>query len=128
MSLLSFFRAGWRTSRGYKSIDVRDAHERAAAGALVFVDVRTANEWATTGRPAGSVGITLQDSDFVEKCAAALNGDRGAPIALTCRSGARSSQGAAKLAAASFTDVSNVTGGFLEWCAQDLPIDEPPFS
>lgn len=109
-----------------RDVSVHEAHEGVTRGLVTLVDVRRPDEWAETGRPKGSHGITLQDDDFVEKTLA-LIGAKTSPVALSCRTGGRSSQAAQKLVQAGFTDIANVVGGFLEWEKQGLPIDLPPF-
>jgi len=126
MVLRQFF--GWGRSRKFviRDVSVQEAHEGVTRGLVTLVDVRRPDEWAETGRPQGSHGVTLQDEDFVEKITALL-GAKTAPVALSCRTGGRSAQAAQKLMQADFTDIANVVGGFLEWEKQGLPIDLPPF-
>lgn len=109
-----------------RDVSVNEVHEGVTRGLVTLVDVRRQDEWNETGRPQGSHGVTLQDEDFIEKISALL-GAKTVPVALSCRTGGRSSQAAQKLVRAGFTDVSNVVGGFLEWEKQGLPIDLPPF-
>ena len=48
--------------------------------------------------------------------------DPAAPLVVVCRSGGRSSNAAAQLAAAGFTRVMNMAGGMLAYRAEGLPV------
>lgn len=126
MSLLNVFGIGSKKRR-IQTMTVEQAHKCVQAGAFVLVDVRRLDEWNETGRPQGSVGVTLQDAAYEQKIARHLAGNKEKAVALICRSGARSMQGAEKLRANGFSNITNVTGGFMAWAKQDLPIDHPPF-
>lgn len=93
--------------------DVHDAARRAANGSALMIDVREPDEWAR-GRSAHATHIPLADLD-----PDTLARDR--PILAVCRSGRRSGQATAELAAAGH-EVSNVTGGMLAWAEAGLPI------
>lgn len=114
-------------SSAIRSISVNEAHRLQRADAVLLIDVRAPDEWKATGRPQGSIGVTLQDPDFTGKILAHVSGDRSVALALTCRTGARSSSGAKKLAADGFSDLANVEGGFLAWKQAGLPVDKGPF-
>ena len=94
-------------------IDVHEAARRTAAGEVLLLDVREADEWAT-GRAPGASHLAL-----TELRAGAVPTDR--PVLALCRSGGRSSQAADLLAAAGI-NVSNVAGGMLAWQAAGLPV------
>lgn len=92
----------------------------AAAADAVLIDVRTDAEWAYVGVPAvanlkriswQSFPTGAVDSDFVGKVGqAGVLPDQ--PVFLICRSGARSQAAAQALAAAGFTNLTNVSDGF----------------
>lgn len=110
-----------------QQINVTDMHALVTKGAVTLIDVRQADEWADTGRPASSHGITLQDKDFLSQLSQLVQGNKAKAIAFICKGGGRSSE-AVKLASKSgHTDVSNTVGGFLAWANADLPIDTGPF-
>jgi rhodanese-related sulfurtransferase len=112
-------------------VDAPSAHAAATQGDTVFVDIRRPDEWVQTGMPEGSIGITMQDQDFVERVEAALGGDRGRPLVLICRSGARSGQTLMGLRQLGFTHVSHVGEGMIGssdgpgWLARGLPVVRP---
>ncbi|MEM1193673.1 MAG: rhodanese-like domain-containing protein [Pseudomonadota bacterium] len=108
-------------------ITVHEAHEAIQAGTRILIDVRKPEEWSAVGRPAGALGLTLQDPDFERKLAAIVGGDTEKALAFSCKTGGRSSQAAERAAQAGYGDVANVEGGFLAWQAAALPIDTGPF-
>lgn len=127
MNLLKLFGLGRRQQNAVGRIGVEEAHELVKAKRLILIDVRHPQEWNETGRPAGSFGVTLQDRDFELKVLEILGGDKNKPVAISCRTGARSSRGADRLIAAGHTNVSILDGGFLAWNNAGLPIDPGPF-
>ncbi len=99
-----------------------EAAARVEAGEALLIDVREPAEWAESGVAKPALTLSLSD----------LRGDRttwakvlaeakakSTPLLLYCRSGNRSGQAAALLAAEGYT-VANV-GGFRDWQAADLP-------
>jgi hypothetical protein len=76
-----------------------------------LVDVRTAEEFADEHIP-GAVNIDVKRDDFDELAAAGL--DSGRPVAVYCRSGARSKVAAKRLAGKGFT-VYELDNGFMNW-------------
>lgn len=93
------------------------AHEAYQQGAL-FLDVRTQEEWAQA-RIAGSVLIPL------DELAARLSElPRDRDIVVVCRSGPRSTEGAAILRQAGFTRVSCLDGGLESWVAAGYPLEQ----
>jgi rhodanese-related sulfurtransferase len=102
-----------------------EAAQRVATGTAVLVDVRESDEWAQTGIVAGATPLALSDlrgerRDW--KPFLAANKDR--ELILYCRSGNRSGQAAAILAAEGFR-VANA-GGLRDWLAAKKPVQ--PFS
>ena len=93
------------------NLDPAEAHRRVAEGQLTLIDVRRPDEWAQTGLPHGAIGATLQDANFVTLVLAAVDGDTRAPVAVICRSGARSLTAQKKLKEAALSNVFNVTEG-----------------
>lgn len=76
-----------------------------------LVDVRTAEEFAD-GHIPGAVNIDVKRDDFDELTSAGL--DLGRPVALYCRSGARSKTAAKRLAGKGFK-VYELDRGFMNW-------------
>lgn len=96
-------------------VDPLEAEELARAGA-VLLDVREADEFSA-GHAPRSVHLPLGE---VGAGAGAL--PRGVPVVCVCRSGARSANAAALLAAQGL-DARNLAGGLLAWAAEGLPLE-----
>nr|WP_321361048.1 rhodanese-like domain-containing protein [uncultured Hyphomonas sp.] len=102
-------------------IDPAEANDRLRKKQLVLIDVRTESEWQA-GVPKGAHMVTLGDPRMADKIYGVMKEDASAPVAVICRSGMRSGRAAKLLAAAGFTDVSNVRGGMMAWTAANLPV------
>jgi rhodanese-related sulfurtransferase len=83
-----------------------------------IVDVRETDELAE-GMIDGAVHIPLGAVSVNQRVL-----DSARPVILICRSGRRSADAAALLAAAGF-DAHTMTGGMLEWTAEGLPTVAP---
>jgi hydroxyacylglutathione hydrolase len=99
-----------------KRVAPADVAKRLAEGAVV-VDVRSTAEWRS-GHVAGSLHVPL--GRLVGHMA---DKPRSQPVLLICETGSRSAIGASLLTAAGFTDVTNVTGGFVDWRREGLPLE-----
>ena len=112
-----------------KLITPTDAHAQRQAQEILLVDVREPDEWADGGVAAGADRIAMQDPAIGAKLDALTGGDRTAPIALICRTGARSGAVAAAMARAGYTNVYSVDGGMLGsstgpgWRRSGLPVE-----
>lgn len=98
-----------------------EAARRVATGQAVLVDVREPDEWAQTGVVAGAVPLALSDlrgerRDW--KPFLAAHQDR--ELILYCRSGNRSGQAAALLAAEGYRTAN--AGGLRDWIAAEQKI------
>jgi len=108
------------------------AFDQAKAGSITLIDIRTPGEWRQTGVAGGAVAINMQDPQgaegFADKVLAQVKGDRGAPIALICRSGNRSTHMQHALQELGFTRVYNVNEGMggsaagPGWIKRGLPV------
>ncbi|HET6690770.1 MAG TPA: rhodanese-like domain-containing protein [Miltoncostaeaceae bacterium] len=102
-------------------IDVTEAHRRWAAGDLVIIDCREEQEHEAT-RVDGVPLIPM--SEFLARVDEL---PEGTPLAILCRSGARSAQVADYLTATGeHGDVANVAGGIIAWAAEGLPYEGDP--
>lgn len=93
-------------------VDPAEAAQLLAGGALLL-DVREPEEWAAGHAPA-AVHVPLGELD-----PSAVPGDR--IVVAVCRSGRRSDQAAARLAAAG-VDARNLAGGMQAWAAAGRPV------
>lgn len=77
---------------------------------IQLIDARTPDEFKS-GHIPGAKNINVQASDFDQKIEQL---DKNRPVAVYCRSGARSKMAANKLAAKGFK-VYELKGGFMNW-------------
>ncbi|QPC43863.1 rhodanese-like domain-containing protein [Kaustia mangrovi] len=109
-----------------------EAYERARAGTLVLVDIRTPPEWRRTGIGAGAVPLDMRDGSFRDELLDALGGDPSTPVAVICASGGRSARLQERLSLAGFTNVIDVPEGMTGgangpgWIARGLPLARYP--
>ena len=97
-------------------VSAAQAYARYQQGAL-FVDVRTQQEW-DQGHIAGSILIPLDDLPT------RINDvPRDRDVVVVCRSGARSTQGAAILRQAGYSRVTCMSGGIQSWVAAGYPLE-----
>ena len=88
---------------------------------LYVIDVREPSELEEVGHIPGAVNIpvkTLADNP------ALLPADLDAPIAVYCKSGTRSTFGWTVLNALGYTNVTNLTGGFMAWADAGYEVEE----
>ena len=130
-----------------KQVDVKQAHALQSNEGYTYVDVRSTPEY-DQGHPAGAHNVPLLDldpatrqmlpnADFATVMQASYAPD--AKLLIGCQMGGRSARAADILAAAGYTDVSNVAGGFggardrmtgqvlsEGWAAAGLPVETDP--
>ena len=100
-----------KVSAEYKSITMDEAKEIfAEAGDYIILDVRRADEFAE-GHIPGAINIANEDIGAEQP---ALLPDKNQMIYVYCRSGNRSKQASAKLAAIGYTNIFEF-GGILDW-------------
>lgn len=103
-------------------LDPTEAHGLVATGKAQLIDVRTPAEFAE-GHIEGATLIDLQGADFEQRIGEL---DPSATYVVYCRSGNRSAQATALMAAKGFTAVKDVDGGIVAWEAAGLPVVVPP--
>ena len=107
---------------------VTEAYQQAQSGEVTLIDIRTPREWKTVGVPVGGHPIDMRRKDFAEAVAAAVGGNRNAPIALICAAGVRSARMTLALSEAGFTEIIDVPEGMMGsragpgWIASNLPV------
>lgn len=112
---------GESAADGYENTEVKHAYQHwsqgdASAVAFVFIDVRTADEYAED-HIAGAKLIPVQEL-------AARMGEvtKDKQVYLYCHSGRRSADAAAMLAKAGYTNIENVLGGIQAWKQGNYPV------
>jgi len=92
-------------------ISPAEAKDLMAGGAALFVDVRTAEEWAGGHLP-GAKHLDRGKLEFMVEQAVP---NKAAAIVVYCKSGDRGALSAQTLAAMGYTNVLNMAGGFVAW-------------
>lgn len=103
---------------GFKEVDAHRVSEIAAQGAHL-VDVRTEAEVAQ-GVIEGAVHIPLH---LLPLRAADIPQDK--PVVIYCRSGARSAQACAFMAAKGYDNMHNLSGGIMAWARSGNRLSQP---
>ena len=85
-----------------------------------LIDVRTPLEYAEGHLP-GSTNMDVMAPDFLPRAQTQLDANR--PVAVYCRSGARSKQAAMFLARLKF-QVTDLDSGFLGWAASGREVEK----
>ncbi len=106
---------------GYE-VKAPSAKEMANAKAVI-VDIRTPNEWATTGVIKGAKLITFTDPDSF--LAALGPVPTGSPLVIICQSGRRSGAAAAALVGKLDSPIVSYAGGMSAWVAGKGQITKP---
>lgn len=121
----------WRATPPYyggAKLTVAQAHEAAASGDVVLVDIRTPREWAQTGVPEGAHPIDMRRDDFLATLSQVAGTDKGRPIAVICARGVRSARLSRALTEAGYTNIVDVPEGMLGsaagpgWLKTGLPV------
>lgn len=86
----------------------------------ILIDVRESDE--ITGELGHIAGIWHIPLSQLAEQAASLEGSEAEPVVLVCRSGVRSTTGAAILTGLGFQKVYNLKGGMLAWHEKALPV------
>lgn len=117
---------------GYSNCSCSDAFQLVNQdGTHVYLDVRTADEFKA-GHPPGAINIPVfyagpggmtPNPDFLAQVEEKFPVKEVA-LAVGCASGKRSLAAVEKLAAAGFTEVVNVEGGYGAWSASGLPVEK----
>ena len=106
-----------------------EALDKAEAGKITLIDIRTPPEWRQTGVASGALTIDMTKKTFVQEVLDAVQGDRSAPIVLICRTGNRTDYTRQALEKLGFTNVSHVAEGMAGsaagpgWVRRGLPVE-----
>lgn len=91
-------------------VSLVDARSMLKSGVL-FLDVRSDNEWAGGHLP----GARHMDRGKLEFSVETAVPDKSTPIIVYCKSGDRGTLSAVTLKKMGYTNVKNMTGGFVAW-------------
>lgn len=115
-------------ARAASILSAENAHQRAMAGDILLLDIRTPQEWAETGSGQGAHRLDMRRDDFMTALDKLLEGNRNKPVALICAGGVRSSSLSRVLREAGYTNIIDVPEGMLGsyagpgWLARGLPL------
>lgn len=112
-AVLTFVLAACSGGSGYKTESVDVFAKTIADPAVVVIDVRTPEEFAT-GHIANAVNMNVESPEFDTQVS---NVAKSASVAVYCHSGRRSAIAADKMMKAGFTNIHNLDGGISAWIA-----------
>lgn len=109
-----------------------EAFAAASEGKIQLIDIRTPQEWRQTGVApgAGRIDFYRGPEILLDSILRMVNGNKGAPIALICRTGNRTAHAQKFLQAQGFTRVYNVKEGMAGsaagpgWLKRNLPVND----
>lgn len=110
------------------------AYVAAQNGEIILIDIRRPDEWAATNVAEGAVGLDMRDEDFVTTLVSLRRANPDLPIALICRTGARTEYVTETLAAQGFPGLVDVSEGMVGgrhgpgWLKSGLPTYEGSLS
>jgi rhodanese-related sulfurtransferase len=116
-------------ARADSTLTAPEALEKARAGEITLIDIRTPAEWRQTGVASGALTIDMTARTFVNELLDAIEGDQNAPVVLICRTGNRTGYTRDALEKMGFTNVSHVPEGMAGsaagpgWVRRGLPVD-----
>lgn len=103
--------------QGHRLSATQFSREIKAAGDAVILDVRTAEEFSK-GHLENAVNVDWNSGDFKSRV---QEMDKSKPVFVYCLSGGRSGSAAVFLRQSGFSRVVEMTGGMMEWRADNLP-------
>ena len=106
------------------------AYDAVQKGDIILIDIRRPDEWAETNVAEGAVALDMREENFVPTLVALRRANPDKPIALICRTGARSGYVTKALAAQGFPGLVDVNEGMVGgtngpgWLKRGLPTYE----
>ena len=117
---------------GGKIMTPPQAHEAAKKKEIVFIDVRSPEEWAQTGIATTAHPVSMHRPGFLKKLNELVGGDKTKPVAMICRTGSRSGYLQKELVKYGYTNLISVAEGMLGgpngkgWIPRGLPVKKVP--
>ena len=103
------------------------AHKAAMDKKLVFIDIRTKEEWQKTGIATSAHPVSMHQKGFLQKLDKLIGGDKSKKIALICATGSRSAYIQGELIKRGYSNAISVAEGMLGgpngkgWIPRGLP-------
>ncbi len=113
-----------------KSLTVQQAFEQAQKRKIILLDIRTPNEWRSTGVGEAAFPLDMRREDFISVVTQLVEQDKSRPVALICAGGVRSARMSNRLTEAGFTNIIDVPEGMFGsaagpgWIRAGLPVSE----
>ena len=117
---------------GGKVMTAPQAQEAARKKEIVFLDIRSPEEWAETGIATTANPVSMHRPGFLKKLNKLVGGDKSKAVALICATGGRSSYLQKELAKYGYTNVISVSEGMVGgpngkgWIPRGLPVKKVP--
>lgn len=71
-------------------LTAQQAHDALQEGSLILIDIRTPQEWQSTGVASGAWPLDMTDRKFGQQLMSVLQNNPGRDVAVICRTGRRS--------------------------------------
>lgn len=113
-----------------QTLTAPEAYQKLQAGELLLIDVRTPQEWLTTGVPKGARLADMKDPQFLHQLKRLEEQSGGKPIALICHGGVRTGKLVKELKKYGFQGLLDVKEGMNGsnagpgWLARKLPLED----
>lgn len=113
-----------------QTLSAPEAYRQMRAGELILVDVRTPQEWLTTGVPQGARLADMKDPRFLHRLKHLEEQGGSKPIALICHGGVRTGKLVEELEKYGFHGLLDVSEGMNGsdagpgWLARGLPLED----
>ena len=112
---------------GYKDISAKEAFELYKKGVL-FIDIRSQGEYEKHHPVGSKLVVSFFDQKaskknplFFDQFYMALGEDEEREVVIICRTGTRTKWAAKELVKLGYTNIYNVTHGYVEWMKAGLP-------
>jgi len=118
-------------SAGEATMTAPEAHQAAKHNKVVFIDIRTPQEWQQTGIATTAHPVSMHKKGFLQKLDALIGGDKSRKIALICATGSRSAYIQSELKKRGYTNTISVAEGMIGgkngkgWIPRGLPVKKP---
>ncbi len=105
-----------------------EAQKAAEANEVVFIDIRSPEEWKETGLATSASPVSMHQAGFLQKLDKLIDGDKTRKIALICATGARSAYIQKELTKRGYTNAISVAEGMLGgpygkgWIPRGMPV------
>lgn len=104
------------------TVGVEQAYAMLMSDRLTLIDVRTPDEWRSSGIAKGAHCAALGTSEFEALLLGLANGPRPKVVGFICKAGTRSTRAAATARTQGYENIAIVQGGMDAWARVNLPL------